>query len=133
MKLRILIPLLSLLLAAQLLQAGKKMYELDESINLSELKEKLELFKKTRKVVNDNMGGIMKIHAKHKQTNPKLAGQMIMKLVLSGKGEVTKCKVVKSQLTSKEFHYDAVQTVKEWKFGKLPKEKQEVLIPFFFK
>ena len=132
MKLRMLAPLFLLLFAGQALFAGK-MYELDESINLSDLKEKLELFKKTRQVVNDNMGEIMKIHAKHKQATPNLAGQMVMKLRLNGKGEVTKCKVVKSQLTSKEFHYDAVQAVKGWKFGKLPKDEQEVLIPFFFK
>lgn len=112
---------------------AEKMYELDESINLSELKDKLELFKRTRKVVGDNMGAILKIHTKHKQTNPKLVGQLVVKLEINSKGGVTKYKVVKSQLGSKEFHNDIVLAIQGWDFGQLPKEKQEVLIPFYFK
>lgn len=111
----------------------EKMYELDESINLTELKEKLDLFKVTRDVVNTHIGSLLTIHQKYKTTNPKNVGQMVVKVTLTKEGNVGKCKVVKSDIRDGDFNDEIAAAVKKWKFGNMPREGQEVLIPFFFK
>jgi len=130
-----LIIVLNWLVMAQDVPAPKKekMYELDESINLTELKEKLDLFKVTRDVVNTHIGNLLTIHQKYKTANPKNVGQMVVKVTLAKEGTVDKCKVVKSDVKDGNFNDEIVAAVKEWKFGNMPREGQEVLIPFFFK
>ena len=129
---RSIILIMCALLIPVVLLAGKQ-YDLDESVDLNELKTKLELFKKTRQVISDNIGGLMKIHTTYKQSNPDLAGQMMVKVWVNKTGEVTKNKVVSSEIKHEEFTQKILAKVKEWKFGDMPKEEQEVLIPFYFK
>jgi TonB family protein len=111
----------------------EKQSELDESIDLNELKQKLDLFKVTRDVVNANIGNLMAIHQKYKAANPGNVGQMVVKVTLKKDGTVDKCKVVRNDIKDDKFSDEIVTAVQTWKFGPMTKEGQEVLIPFFFK
>jgi TonB family protein len=111
----------------------EKMYDLDESIDLNELKNKLDLFRVTRDVVNAHIGALMAIHTKYKTQDPKNVGQMIVKIELTKEGAVDKCKVVKSDIKDGSFNDEVVASVKQWQFGNMPQAGQEVLVPFFFK
>lgn len=89
----------------------EKKSELDESIDLNELKEKLELFKITRDVVNANIGNLMAIHQKYKAADPTCVGQMVVKVTLKKDGIVEKCKLVRSEIKDSKFNDEIVAAV----------------------
>lgn len=122
-----------LLTSATLFGANKKLYELDESIDLDELKSKLELFKSTRLVISKNIGSLMNKHKQFKMVYPDLIGQIMMKVVINRQGNITKTKIMSSDINNSEFRQEVLNTVGTWKFGSMSKDKQDLLIPFYFK
>lgn len=107
--------------------------EIDASIDLIDLGVELDFFAVCRNVISTRMGGLEYIYRKHKKDDKTFLGQIMVKIIVTQEGVVSRCDIVRSQLKSIDFQKEIKEKIQTWRFGRLAQNSQEVLIPFYFK
>jgi Ca-activated chloride channel family protein len=69
-----------------------------------------------RQVIRRNVGQVRYCYESQLMTNPKLAGKVVVRFVISATGEVTEAKVVETTMKDATFEACLLARVKSWRF-----------------
>lgn len=83
-------------------------------------------------VFDQNKSKLYSIYNRARRKNPGLKGKIVLAITIAPSGQVTKIKIVSSELNDKKLESRLVSRIKQFKFGAMPVEKVTVTYPIEF-
>ena len=86
-----------------------------------------------RKIVRSHRDEIERCYASGLKTNPKLAGRLVVRFSIDGKGKVTEAKVTESELAAPDVESCITARIEKWKFPPFGRgDPVTITYPFVF-